>query len=335
MVMPSEKTVQEACGMTLRQWPDGLAAVLFGSRARGTHRPDSDWDVALVSSSERRLPDGTPLRELDGVDVWVLPESDLRRRANALGSLAFEVARDGRLIAGRWERPQTEEGKVTIDIKFWESAMSQALSHARAAAASLDSVAWLTGLKAAAVECGAFVAHSAALAEFLGKAALVRRLVEAESTHDLSRLAQRLERKRPDQADTAARLRELDGDTSRHHLGPYPEVEVTAGDCARAGDRLTASLALWVDEIEEALDDAALAEAAQELIQTAVETSPRIAEFLAQASRPEGRGKGADRESREVVDTAMATVPALLSAVGRFTERVKILRKLDTGGFRP
>ena len=330
MVTPSESAVREACGATLRQWPDGLAAVLFGSRARGVHRPDSDWDVALVSRSERRLPGGTPLRELDGVDVWVLPESDLRHRANALGSLAFEVARDGRLIAGRWERPRTEGIKVTIDVKSWKSDMGQALINARAAAASLASGVGLTDLDAAAGECDAFVSHSAASAEFLGKAALVRRLVETEPTHDINRLARRLERRRPEHADAAARLRELDGDIVRHHLGPYAEVEVTAGDCTRAGTRLAGSLALWVDEIEETLDDAALAESARNLMQTAVEISPQIVEFLSKASKPEYlEEKGGGGRSGEIVHAALAMVPTLLSAVGRFAERVKALRTPD------
>ncbi|MCY4590759.1 MAG: nucleotidyltransferase domain-containing protein [Alphaproteobacteria bacterium] len=46
-----------ACQETLRLWPQARAAVLFGSRARGTAHPDSDWDVAFVlAGGELRRP---------------------------------------------------------------------------------------------------------------------------------------------------------------------------------------------------------------------------------------------------------------------------------------
>ncbi len=327
MSTASLETLREACGATLRQWPDGLAAVLFGSRARGTHRPDSDWDIALVSRSESQLPDGIPLRELDGVDVWVLPESDLRQRANALGSLAFEVARDGRLIAGRWKRPQTEGIRVSIDVKVWKSNMGQALDDVHAAAASLDRVAWKEALDEAARACGRFVSCSADSAEFLGKAALVRRLVQPESTHNLDRLAKELENARPEHAAMAARLRELNGDTSRHHLGPYAEVEVKPGDCIRAGTRLAATLALWIDEIEgvfanATLEDPALEAVAHALTREASSAAPRILALFAGAYRSDYPEEGTGDE-RDVVEAAMATVSNLLPVVRDFAERAE------------
>ncbi len=46
----NEQQLREACRETLRQWPEARAALLFGSRARGTSRKDSDWDVAIVLS---------------------------------------------------------------------------------------------------------------------------------------------------------------------------------------------------------------------------------------------------------------------------------------------
>ncbi len=42
MKTSSLETMRATCEETLKQWPDALAAVLFGSRARGEHRPDSD-----------------------------------------------------------------------------------------------------------------------------------------------------------------------------------------------------------------------------------------------------------------------------------------------------
>ena len=34
--------------------PSGASVLLFGSRARGTHRPDSDWDLLVLLNREGR-----------------------------------------------------------------------------------------------------------------------------------------------------------------------------------------------------------------------------------------------------------------------------------------
>lgn len=65
---------------------------LFGSRARQTHGPDSDWDLMAV------LPDTAPDHQLDLAAVW----SDLRE----LRRMCVEVfpirRRDLKKIVTRW-----------------------------------------------------------------------------------------------------------------------------------------------------------------------------------------------------------------------------------------
>ncbi|MBF0270901.1 MAG: nucleotidyltransferase domain-containing protein [Magnetococcales bacterium] len=39
----------------MRQFPQIRAALLFGSRAKGSHRPNSDIDLALVGVGDERL----------------------------------------------------------------------------------------------------------------------------------------------------------------------------------------------------------------------------------------------------------------------------------------
>lgn len=49
--------VRNACREVLKSWPGAKAAILFGSRARGDHFEDSDWDIAFITDNEQPLPD--------------------------------------------------------------------------------------------------------------------------------------------------------------------------------------------------------------------------------------------------------------------------------------
>ena len=60
-IITNEQTLvaQEAILNTLKQkiialLPLGASVLLFGSRARGTHRPDSDWDLLVLLNREGR-----------------------------------------------------------------------------------------------------------------------------------------------------------------------------------------------------------------------------------------------------------------------------------------
>lgn len=80
-----------------------VAVWLFGSRARGTADPESDWDLLVV------LPDSVPfekqddevdaiqLRSLSRVDADIVTcsESDFKSATKIPNTLAYEVARTG------------------------------------------------------------------------------------------------------------------------------------------------------------------------------------------------------------------------------------------------
>jgi len=82
---------------------------LFGSRARETHGPDSDWDLMAV------LPDTAADRKLDIAAVWadfrelrrmrieVIPirRRDFEENRDTLGELAEAVSREGHVVYGR------------------------------------------------------------------------------------------------------------------------------------------------------------------------------------------------------------------------------------------
>lgn len=81
---------------------------LFGSRARETHGPDSDWDLMAV------LPDSAPDRNLDLASVWTELRELRRMRIEVIpirrhefdenrgtpGELAEAVAREGHVVYG-------------------------------------------------------------------------------------------------------------------------------------------------------------------------------------------------------------------------------------------
>ncbi|MDP2275923.1 MAG: nucleotidyltransferase domain-containing protein [Archangium sp.] len=82
---------------------------LFGSRARGTARPESDWDLLAV------LPDTASSEDLDLVPLWgrlrdlhakrvelfPITKSDFDRCRRSLGTLAQIVASEGVVVYAR------------------------------------------------------------------------------------------------------------------------------------------------------------------------------------------------------------------------------------------
>jgi predicted nucleotidyltransferase len=81
-----------------------LKIILFGSRARGDFRADSDLDLLVV------MPDGTDRHAaavamrrrladlLTPVDVIVTTPQEIERRGNAFGSVLRPALRQGRVI---------------------------------------------------------------------------------------------------------------------------------------------------------------------------------------------------------------------------------------------
>lgn len=86
---------------------DGVdAVVLFGSRARGDHRPDSDFDLAAIG---KRPDDATQalLAAHPKVErVHTARPADLRRRANTATAIEAAIVRQGIVVAGAWRRPR-------------------------------------------------------------------------------------------------------------------------------------------------------------------------------------------------------------------------------------
>ena len=271
----TERRICRAAEETLRAWPEAMAAVLFGSRARGDNRPDSDWDIAFITRAANRVPGDVPLEMLDErfhVQTLALPEALLRRKCNAPGHIAYHIARQGRVVAGNWNRPATEENPPMQEQEFTDW-MDGSLAYLVNAATQLTLVAAQGGVK----ETQLFVASSSQAAEHLVKAMLYRRGCDVPRTHDVQRLAERLA-----DAELRAHAVALNGDSRRHHMADYMGVE--PGDCEIAGRRCVQMVALWTAEIKNAAADPALSAGATRLARKMAVRSRQLADQLRTAA---------------------------------------------------
>jgi predicted nucleotidyltransferase len=80
-----------------------VAVWLFGSRAKGTSGPESDWDLLVVLpdsvpfEQQDKVVDAIQLRSLAQVDADILScgETDFKTAKHIPNTLAYEIARTG------------------------------------------------------------------------------------------------------------------------------------------------------------------------------------------------------------------------------------------------
>ncbi|MGH6898144.1 MAG: nucleotidyltransferase domain-containing protein [Geminicoccaceae bacterium] len=81
---------------------DPMAIYLFGSRARGDARDDSDYDLMIVVPDDfpaSKRNSATAYALVEGrripIDVAIVSEARFRERSEKVGTLSFEVGQDG------------------------------------------------------------------------------------------------------------------------------------------------------------------------------------------------------------------------------------------------
>lgn len=85
---------------------DPVSVWLFGSRAKGTAREDSDWDLLVILSDrvpieeQESVVDPWELRRLTRVNAEILccGDSDFRSASDIPNTLAYEIARTGVIV---------------------------------------------------------------------------------------------------------------------------------------------------------------------------------------------------------------------------------------------
>lgn len=101
----ADETLITEAGRRLAAAAPGARVILFGSRARGDARPDSDLDLLVIEPGEvtkRRAESARLRRELRGLevalDVIVVSAKHVEDWAEVPGTMVNEALREGRVL---------------------------------------------------------------------------------------------------------------------------------------------------------------------------------------------------------------------------------------------
>ena len=267
-----KRTAVEAVGSI----PGIEAVVLYGSRARGTARAASDWDVAILSHA---APDDERAAEklfghLELVQPIVMHPESIDEHCNTGTRLEAAIARQGQLLAGDWTPPRCRSEDLDVEHEDLKRNLDAAIHDLRVAFFLVCDVAYKELLYVPKL-----VEESQQAAEAIAKTVIAGFGLSPVTVHDLGELATQLEnayrgrrREAKERRRFAAAIRELDGKTqiahvARYHASPVEWPERTAQRMG-ATMRLQTEWLRWYAERTPEFRDAA-AEAGEEIADAA------------------------------------------------------------------
>ena len=297
--------------------------MLFGSRARGDHRPDSDWDVAFILKDGSAalhggfgaLPEGLPADSLPSeVQRLAIPEALLRRKACAIGHVALGIARDGRTLAGTWSRPQVEH--VLMQPYEYGNLITNAATFMEEAANRISRIGigdWVNDARV----CTRFLTRSANAGEHLAKAMLGRHGIDFARSHDMTVRARLAEE--AGLSGLARTVTALNGLTRAQHVAHYGSAPPTEEDCRHAVQRLHAVIAGLGEELDR--EDPALASAAASLrVSTLADTRAGLEALDPARALPPA--PGAPEDGQACIDVLVRARDPLAEALAALEDRL-------------
>lgn len=214
---------------TVETCPGVEAVVLFGSRARGTARPKSDWDVAVLSRADSAVEQDACrlLGEHERVNAIVLRPEAIEEYRDRATRLEAAIVRQGRLLAGTWSRPECRMEDLEMDPDEFRKDQEVAIWDIQNAVtllcdAALDHDEYVPNL----------VELSQQAAEAVAKSIIAGHGLTPTATHELSDLATQLEnayrgrRGEEERRRFAQAIRALNGNTRAAHGARYAGVRV-------------------------------------------------------------------------------------------------------------
>ena len=253
--------LRERAEEVVRRAPEVEAVVLFGSRARGTAGPGSDWDIALVEKNGK-APEAAYrlLGALPGVRLLGIGAGEIERHKDIAGALEAALARQGVTLAGAWQRPACRKEALSMDVVRMRANLDNTTDAVtRAVMAGIDHL-HARGRRRS--DWTPVTTGSVDAAEHMAKAVLTGYGLSPREVHFLDALAEQLAnacrgRNDPRQAEWAERIRAMNGTTRtrRLHDADYrrfvvPPAEPLERSVERTGQAQRAQI-LWLHEMVE------------------------------------------------------------------------------------
>ncbi len=209
--------------------PGVEAVVLFGSRARGTARPKSDWDVAVLSRAESVVEQDACrlLGQHERVNAIVLRPEAIEENRDQASRIEAAIVRQGRLLAGAWNRPQCRMEHLEMESEDFRGDLEVAVRDIQNAVsvlcdAALDGDVYVPNL----------VELSQQAAEAVAKSIVAGHGLSPTATHELNELAAQLEsayrgrRGAEERRRYAEAIRGLNGNARAAHGARYARGRV-------------------------------------------------------------------------------------------------------------
>ncbi len=245
--IPSE--IREGAREALDHLEGGVAAVLFGSRARGAWQRRSDWDIALITARDdaelgfKRAFENACQKGHE-VNWIVLPESDIRDKCRYLGAVQRAIVRDGVPIIGNWNVERLRGKQLQMDMGLYRRHVIMAGKSLKTASdAYAEIVEGHLDTEQQQANCAVFIGSSADAAERLGKATLMALGIDPIETHDMDKLAEQASD--AGHVEEAKMLRALNAHTRQDHVAHYMIQRDPVESANDAAMRLTGVMRLY------------------------------------------------------------------------------------------